>query len=165
MRVPRKRVPSRFSKTDVEHRRQFALKLFEASATLEMFIDAFKTKLHLGPATARKYYLMVRGEAGEEFQAMRLTFKAEQISVLRAITARAITQKQYSAAVGAQRLLAQIMGTLAPVRLEISTGDVQRDAMVTIVSNVSDEEMDQLVGEQAEFERRARAALPVKGDP
>jgi len=67
--------------------------------------------------TLKKYLRVARSRMVEELVDDRLTHQAEQVYALMEVARRAADAEQFSAAVGAHRVLAEITGTLrAPVK-------------------------------------------------
>jgi hypothetical protein len=65
-------------------------------------------------------------------------------------------EKDWKALSGHEMLLARIEGTLRPVELKIDPATTQRRALQSVISNLSPEDMDRMVAEQAELEAKSR---------
>lgn len=69
--------------------------------------------------------------------------------------ARELEQATFKDIVAHERLLAQIEGTLRPVEVKVSVGDVSRRALIDAINAMSPEEMNAAIAEQRELEFRA----------
>lgn len=88
---------------------------------------------------------VVRGSDGKPVKKGR--------KVLRAVVE---AEKDWKALSGHEMLLARIEGTLRPVELKIDPATTQRRALQSVISNLSPEDMDRMVEEQAELEAKSR---------
>jgi hypothetical protein len=66
----------------------------------------------------------------------------------------------YKDLVAAERLLAQIEGTLRPIEVKVSIGDASRRALIDTINGMSPAEMNALVAEHRELELRASGKAP-----
>lgn len=71
-------------------------------------------------------------------------------------------EKKWSIAIDAERLIAKIAGTEAPLRVDVNVG-LQRD-LASVLAELSSEELDLLVEDASQHEKKSRAydALPAK---
>ena len=63
-----------------------------------------------------------------------------------------------------ETLLADLLGTRAPVRIEVDVGLEVRKSLLTVVSGLTAEEQDALVAEQLELESRASGVAGFMSD-
>ena len=69
--------------------------------------------------------------------------------------ARELEQATFKDIVAHERLLAQIEGTLRPVEVKVSVGDVSRRALIDAINAMSPDEMNAAIAEQRDLELRA----------
>lgn len=69
--------------------------------------------------------------------------------------ARELEQATFKDIAAHERLLAQIEGTLRPVEVKVSVGDVSRRALIDAINAMSPDEMNAAIAEQRELELRA----------
>lgn len=100
----------------------------------------------------------------EDFEGERRYFKSEQATRLRTWISKAASAGKWTAVAQLEEKFAKVVGTYAPVQIKVEDGEVQRDALHSIIARMTDEEMDETIARQAELEARAAQFAP-KGKP
>jgi hypothetical protein len=164
---PKRRGPPapELSLAEKTRRFEFVENLMQTGAPLSMISALAKEPPPKGLGVVRHVVELVVAEVRaawrEREEAQRSNAKLEQRERLRATLAKAVAAKSFNAAIGAERLLAELDATLAPRRVEVDATLVQREALVLVVAGLDEAELDRIAEEQARLEADAARGRQV----
>ena len=152
------------SVAQMEQRKEVALQLMRAGATASFIRAELARRFELTPAQAMNAYALARHDLAEAYEQDLAATKAAQVERLMndAVWMRAQRQANNGAATGEyshhalvqnERLLAQVQGTLAPLKVKVDESAEMRSGLMALVASMSSEEVMQLAEQQEEYER------------
>ena len=126
--------------------------------TKEQVRDEVMLELGISKVSANNIIREVIAGWGEDYEADRATLKVQQLERLRAAISEARSAGKWSAVASLERLYADVAGTHAPVRVEVSEVDIYNEAIAMVAVAMTEEEIQQAVSEQLEIEALAAQA-------
>lgn len=148
--------------TQSVRRRELVLRLVATGAPRSVVEQTLREREGVSEAVARGVFLAVAEELREEYEDARPYYKAQQVERLQRDLAqmRAVKPDQktgksrvnYRNVLAHETLLARVLGTLEPVKQEVSVDATVKESLVAVVAGLSRERMDDLVAEQLALE-------------
>lgn len=120
-----------------------------------------KRELDIGPTATRVVLARVRERCQREHEENRVAWKHQAVERISREIRDAKKESAWGAVASFERLLADIQGTREPLRVDVNVAVNQ--AVVHVIGSMSAEQMQLLLEEYNEMERRAKA-LPVHAE-
>jgi hypothetical protein len=162
-------VVAKANPVDDVRRQELALGLLAAGAPKSMVVATLRTKEGLSRGQAERVFLAVCEVARAEYEDARPYLKALQVERLQrdlaSMRAAGKGRVSYRSVAQHEALLARVLGTLEPVKTEVSVDATVRESLVAVVAGMDRDRMDALVAEQLALEAAAgHLALDVPGE-
>lgn len=159
--------PVRYSKEETREQLEFVAALDAKYATQKQIQDLWQQEKGTPLARARVMWLVarVRESWKEEDERARPFWKARQIRALEDDIRAARAKKDYTAVARFQQLLAKIMGTEEPVRVEVDV--VVTQAIMQVIGGMTIDQLTEALTEQRALEQDAKRfrAITVQATP
>jgi hypothetical protein len=156
------------SPIDMVQRKELALRLIRAGASTAFIRGELARQLSLSETQASNAHSAAVRDLAESYEADLAATKAMQVERLMndAVWMRAQRQagqngvptEEYNhhALVQTERLLAQVQGTMAPLKVKVDESAEMRGGLMALVASLSSEEVMDLAEQQEEYERATR---------
>jgi hypothetical protein len=145
------------SSSRIAERKSLCVQLMQAGFSRQMVLEELERRGFPPRESQATYDEVLKGWC-EAFEQDRATFKIQQAERLRSHIAQAAAAQKWSQVASLERIYAEVVGTLAPLRVEVDDGRVMRDALASVIASLSEEELDRMAIEQAELEAAAAQA-------
>lgn len=162
------KVGKRVSDEERVQRRGYLVSALQAGMGHRDIDQRFAEEFGVSEATARDWRLVVLREWKRDHEESMPFAKSEQLERLRrklaAENLRAPSEKHpnnkpnMKTVVQLERLIAQISGTIEPVRVQVNVDQVVSEGIMSIIAGMTGAEREQAIQEQRLIEERARMA-------
>lgn len=148
------------SRAEQGERRKLMLDLIANRAGKEETLGIMRETFSMTEQASDRLRRRVEAEIVEDGRELLPIVRAKQVSRLNATILRARKAGSWNAVVAAERLLAQIQGTLEPTRVDVNIDATVREAVVHVMGGMSENEIAGLMGD-SDTPHRNSPTLPL----
>jgi hypothetical protein len=143
-------------------REAFVEKALWNNISTPQIITVARDKLNMSERACRRLITSIRARWQEEHEERRRYYKLTAMYRLHDTISEAKRDKKWGDVIAAERLLAQLQGTLEPVQHQVEF--TFKQAVADYLSNLTEEELLRLNDEYEDLQR-SKAALEAHGEP
>jgi len=155
------KVGKRISDEERAERRQYIVSALQAGMGHRDIDREFAKQFGISETTAHDWRMSVLREWKRDHEEMTPFAKSEQLERLRRKLAAENLKPNpnQKTAIQIERLIAQVSGTIEPVRVQVNVDQVVSEGLMSIITGMTGAEREAAIYEQRLIEERARSAV------